>query len=408
MAAAVLAAVATSAITSGTAYLIPTWHADGMSMTVAATLAAAPGVGLLLTIIGWGVALDRFGERPVLLTSLTLSTVCATAVVVAAAADVSVWILGALLVLAGAACGAGNGASGRLVVAAFPPERRGTAMGIRQTAQPLAVGVCALTMPVLAHTEGPSTALTVPVVITVLALAVCAVIVPRATRSATARDAVVGNPYRTGRFLQRVHLVSALLVVPQTMLWTFVPAWLIVGHGWGPAAAGGLVVTAQWLGAAGRIAAGRWSDAVGSRMRPVQIIAVAATAVMLALAAADALGWTVVAIVVMIAASVVTVSDNGLAFTAIAEHAGPSWSGRALSIQNTGQFLTTAAVTPVFGAIIGAAGFPLAFAAAGCVAAAAIGLVPDAGARTPRTRRPPDGQTIDTPLRPAANEPDRG
>ena len=35
----------------------------------------------------------------------------------------------------------------------------------------------------------------------------------------------------------------------------------------------------------------------------------------------------------------VTVADNGLAFTAVAERAGPFWSGRALGIQNTSQYL---------------------------------------------------------------------
>jgi hypothetical protein len=39
-----------------------------------------------------------------------------------------------------------------------------------------------------------------------------------------------------------------------------------------------------------------------------------------------------VSIVVMVIASVITVSDNGLAFTAIAEIAGPFWSGRALGL----------------------------------------------------------------------------
>jgi sugar phosphate permease len=39
------------------------------------------------------------------------------------------------------AAASSNSASGRLVVGWFPPERRGLAMGIRQTAQPLGVGL---------------------------------------------------------------------------------------------------------------------------------------------------------------------------------------------------------------------------------------------------------------------------
>ena len=47
-----------------------------------------------------------------------------------------------------------------------------------------------------------------------------------------------------------------------------------------------------------------------------------------------------ISVAMVIVASVITVSDNGLAFTAIAEIAGPFWSGRALGTQNTSQLLT--------------------------------------------------------------------
>ena len=46
----------------------------------------------------------------------------------------------------------------------------------------------------------------------------------------------------------------------------------------------------------------------------------------------------------------VSVADNGLAFTAVAEIAGAHWSGRALGAQNTGQFLAAALVAPLVGA----------------------------------------------------------
>ena len=58
-------------------------------------------------------------------------------------------------------------------------------------------------------------------------------------------------------------------------------------------------------------------------MRPIRIIAALAALLMAALAATDAIG-SPVAVLVMVAASIVVVADNGLAFTAIAEHAGPA------------------------------------------------------------------------------------
>ena len=159
------------------------------------------------------------------------------------------------------------------------------------------------------------------------------------------------------------------------MLWTFVPTWLIVAHGWSPAGAGTLITVTQIIGALGRIVAGRWSDAWMSRMRPVRVIAVAGVAAMSALAIAD---WfdSPLAPALMAVASVISVADNGLAFTAIAEYVGPEWSGRGLAVQNTGQYLVTAATTPLLGALIATVGFPIAFAATALAPLIATPLVP--------------------------------
>ena len=69
---------------------------------------------------------------------------------------------------------------------------------------------------------------------------------------------------------------------------------------------------------------------------------------MLLMAAASALG-AVSAAVILIVAAIVTVADNGLAYTSVAEIAGPFWSGRALGAQNTGQFLAASVVGPAVG-----------------------------------------------------------
>ena len=63
----------------------------------------------------------------------------------------------------------------------------------------------------------------------------------------------------------------------------------------------------------------------------------------------------------MVVGTVVTVADNGLAFTAVAERAGPFWSGRALGVQNTAQFLTASAVPPLAGLLIAHRGYDVAF-----------------------------------------------
>ncbi len=55
----------------GLAYLIPALRHEGFSLEVASTLVACPTAGLLLTLIGWGAAADRWGERVVLASGLS-------------------------------------------------------------------------------------------------------------------------------------------------------------------------------------------------------------------------------------------------------------------------------------------------------------------------------------------------
>ena len=90
------------------------------------------------------------------------------------------------------------------------------------------------------------------------------------------------------------------------------------------------------------------SDRVGSHLRPLRWVSLRAVAVMLLMAVAASLG-AVPAAVILIVAAIVTVADNGLAYTSVAEIAGPFWSGRALGAQNTGQFLAASVVGPAVG-----------------------------------------------------------
>src|SRR6202044_3255359 len=57
----------------GLAYLIPALRQEGFSLELAGILVACPTAGLLLTLIGWGAAADRWGERVVLSAGLGLA-----------------------------------------------------------------------------------------------------------------------------------------------------------------------------------------------------------------------------------------------------------------------------------------------------------------------------------------------
>ncbi len=359
---------------NGAAFLIPTLHTQrGLDLAQAGTLSAMPSLGMVTTLILWGYVVDRFGERLV----LSLGSALTAAAAFAAASVQSLVAVGAFLLIGGMAAASSNSASGRLVVGWFPPEQRGLVMGIRQTATPLGVGLGALVIPRLAESHGVATALLFPAIVCALASVMCliGVIDPPRPPRAEAPDEHLANPYRGSSMLWRIHAVSVLLVVPQSVVWTFTLVWLMTTRDWSAASAGLLVTAAQILGAAGRIAAGRWSDVTGSRLKPIRTIAAGAAASMALLAVTDWL-HSPISVALVVIASVITVSDNGLAFTAIAEIAGPFWSGRALGTQNTSQHLASAAASPIFGALIGLLGFPAAFAVCALFPVVAIPLVP--------------------------------
>ncbi|WP_440711632.1 MFS transporter [Herbiconiux sp. YIM B11900] len=400
---------------SAPAFLIPLLHTErGLSLAEAGLLASTPTIGMVLTLIAWGALADRIGERWVIAGGLALTAAAALAAVQAQ----GYVALGLFFLLGGAASASTNAASGRVVVGWFPKDRRGLAMGIRQMAQPLGVTIAALCVPQLASGVGVGAALAVPAGLTAVFAVACAIGIrnppraPRASRAATPDAARAANPYRASGFLWRIHAVSVLLVVPQFTLSTFGLVWLIAEIGMDPLIAGVLVGVAQFVGAIGRIGVGVLSDRVGSRVRPLAWVAVAAAAVMLLLAGLDAvlratgavpdattgvvpdaaapasagpaLAALIAAGVLFVIATSVVVADNGLAFTSVAEVAGSAWAGRALGAQNTAQFVAASAVGPVVGALIGVLGFPLAFAAVALCPVVAVPLIPRASAEHDR------------------------
>ncbi|WP_242497297.1 MFS transporter [Nocardioides oleivorans] len=365
------AQAAAAVMTNGAVFLIPALHEQrGMSIAEAGVVTATPMIGVMLTLVAWGWFTDRRGERIALMAGLGLATVAG---LLAVLAEDGV-LLAVALGLGGAAAASTNAASGRVVVGWFPPHRRGLAMGIRQMAQPMGVGLAAIAVPVVADGHGIRAALWVPTIACAVATVVVALVVMDPPRTAP-KEGAAPNPYRQDRYLARIHGVSVLLVVPQFVVWTFALVWLIQDRGWSPAAAGSLVAGTQVLAAFGRIAAGQLSDHVRSRMRPLRWVAIAAGLAMALLGLATGLDLAV-AVPLIVVATVITVADNGLAFTAVAERAGPFWSGRALGVQNTAQFLAAALVPPIGGLAIGTTGYAGTFALAALFPLLAVALVP--------------------------------
>lgn len=372
-----LAQTATSMLVSTPAFLIPELHTErGVPLATAGLLASTTTVGMVIALVAWGALADRIGERWVLAGGLALAAVAAAG---AAASGENFVALGAFLVVGGIAAASSSPASGRLVIGWFPKNRRGLAMGIRQMSQPLGVALAAVVVPTLAGGVGIPAALLASVVFCGALSVACAIVLRDPVRAAAAvGDPATANPYRGSATLIRIHLVSILLVIPQFTVSIFGLVWLITEQHFPATVAGVVVGLSQLIGAIGRIGVGVWSDRVGSRMRPLRIVALAAVAAMGVLAAVGLIVSPLAAVALVVAATI-TVADNGLAFAAVAEIAGPRWSGRAIGAQNTGQWLGASAVGPLAGLLIGVVGYPLTFVAAAVCALVAVPLIPNAG-----------------------------
>jgi sugar phosphate permease len=356
----------------GVPYLVPVLRDEhGLSLAQSGVLVACPTVGLVLTLYLWGAATDRFGERGVLTLGLSLS---ALFLLLASFAD-STLTVGALFILAGAAGGSVSAASGRVVLGWFAPEQRGLAMGLRQTSTPLGMGIAALAVPPISHQWGVAGAsLFAAALAGVVAVAVALLVVDPPRPPAPELGKKPPSPYKTP-VLWRLHGSSALLVWTQFATGAFGLVFLIDVCGWDAVSAGWLMGGAQVLGALLRIATGKWSDAVGSRLRPMRQLAVMNTFSVLLLAAC-AVWPTWFSPIALLLACAITAGGNALAFTSSAELAGPYWAGRALGLHNTGQNITASAAPPLLGALVGATSYGFAFAFSACFAAVAVFVTP--------------------------------
>ena len=388
LAAGTFGQAATSSFIYGVPMLAPALRHEGLSVVRVSLLISAPIVGVLLTLIAWGALADRYGERVVI-----ASGVGGSAVVLAAAALIpGTGMLGLLFVVGGALAASVNAASGRMVMGWFPASERGLAMGARQTAQPLGVALAALGLPPLAREHGVHHAVLYPALLSAVAAALVLALAPDPLREPRGADHVpAGSPYRGSRHLARVHVSSALLVVPQFAVGSFTLLYLVGERHWDSAAAGRLIFGFQVAGALGRVASGVWSDRVASRLRPMRQLAVLSGVLMLVIALGAATGWWIVVAGLAVGA-VVTVADNGLAYTSVAELAGSEWSGRALGVQNTVQNVAAVATTPLLALVIGHGGYALGFALVAAFPLLAAPMTPvraerERAAATPSERR---------------------
>ena len=363
------AQTAYSAVFLGIPVLAPALQQEyDLGLTQVGLAIAAANGGSVFTLLGWGLLADRVGERAVLAVGLAG---CGAGLLAAAYAP-SFAVLVLALTLAGASGASVNAASGRAVMTWFGRDQRGFALGIRQTALPLGGLIAALVLPPVAAAGGVRAGL--------LALAAgcfaAAIAGASGLREAPHGDdelKEIGSPVRDPR-IWRLSIGSAFVLAAQISILSFLILFLHEERGLSTAAAAGIFAVIQALGAALRVVSGRWSDRVQRRIAPLRRLALGLTAT-LAAAAALLSAPLAVLLPVFVAAGALSLSWNGLSFTAAAELAGRARAGAALGFQQTALAITSAAAPPAFAAVVEAGSWSLAYGLAAAMPVAGVAVM---------------------------------
>jgi sugar phosphate permease len=345
----------------------------GLSLSGFGLVLGSITAGATVSLIPWGLIADRLGERVALAVGLAGSGLA-----LAASAAGGPVILAAALLVAGMLGSVANVASGRVVMGWFEFEQRGVAFGLRQAAVPLGGATAAFTLPALAARIDPRAGLLALAAGSLAASVACATWLRPA--SGGAFPSVGARATLRDRRIYRLATASGALVLAQVCVIGFVALFLARERGMSAVAAGSVLAIIQVLGMIGRVVTGRWSDRRGARIAPLRILAAAIAIAWLATPLAFGVPLPVL-IPILVASGALSFSWNGLAFAAVAELAEPGRSGTAIAIQQTALFGTAALVSPLFGALVEATSWPLAFAVTALGPAAAWYLLrPLAGA----------------------------
>ena len=225
-------------------------------------------------------------------------------------------------------------------------------LAIRQTAIPISGFAASLALPPIARHGGTGAGFAVLGVACLVAAAAGGLLLRERQVPEAAGDELAVKPLRDGR-LWRVSIGSALVLAPQNCVLGFAVLFLHDHRGLSPGAAAAVLAVVQALGVPGRIAAGRWSDAAGSRLRPLRTIALV-VAVLVTVTAALVDAPLVVLVPALVVAGVLAMSWNSLSFAAAVELAGYHRSGAAIGLQQSILNASGTLYPPLFGVLVAA------------------------------------------------------
>jgi sugar phosphate permease len=339
-----LATAALSAVQGGLPAVSPAIQ-DAFDLTLVEVTAVftAFSVGVVITLLAWGVASDARGERVVIATGLAGGS----AAMFAAAGSHGYTALLVWMAAAGMLGSAGIAASGRAVFGWFPRDERGLALGLRQTAVPVGAAIASFTLPPLASAAGVHAPLYALAGV-MLAAAVAAALWLREGPRFESASPPAPDAARDPR-IWRLSAASSLMIVGQIGVTSLLVLYLYTERDWTAAHAALALGFVQVGAAVARVSAGRWSDLRDERIEPFRRLATVAGLLLLA----ASLGGPV-AVPLLMAGGVAAMSWNGLSFTAAAEISGRRQAGKAMGIQNTAMRAVAAGVPVGLGALASA------------------------------------------------------
>lgn len=316
-----------------------------LTLTQTGVVLAAVGIGMLFTLLPWGLVADRFDERWVITTGLA----CAAAGLAFTSTTHSFGAVTGALVAVGALGASVNAASGRAIMSWFPSSELGLALGIRQTAIPIGGALGAAVLPVLGSAGGTRAAFLFLAACCGTGALVAAAFIRTRTGVGEPELGEISRPLRDPR-MWLLGLGTGLYLVAQIGITAFVVLFLHERRHVSPHAAAAVLVVINVLAIAARIGSGRISDRLGSRLRPLQTIGVALALVSAGVAAGTGAPLGLL-IPLFVAAGVLSMAWNGLAYAAAAEAAGTAKTGAALGFQQTLLGVVVAGAPPVIAAV---------------------------------------------------------
>ncbi|MCC7371065.1 MAG: MFS transporter [Chloroflexi bacterium] len=334
--------------------LAPFLVADlGLSKANIGSLVTATYIGATLVLVLAGSLSDRFGVRALFLIGMAMAGIPLAA---ASVAPSYLWLLVPMALYA-----VGNGFSlpptTRAIVEWFPTNRRGVAMGVKQTGVALAGMICGLAVPPLGQAIGWRGTILVLGVMTVLSGVLAWVLF----RDRPDDPSAGPKPPRPG-FLTVARNRSLLLLSGVTFLYAgvqlslagFMVLFLTEKVGMGVTEAGAMLALAQAGGIVGRIGWGIVSDVLfGGRRKIVMAIfsvMAAVSSVVLSLTGPDT--PRIVLLVTLAVAGVSAIGWNGINMLFVAEIAGRQASATAAGFNLTASYLGIMVGPPIFGILV--------------------------------------------------------